>query len=287
MLAAVGAVLTLASLPEITNAQPSAHYPVGIEGIKGATLPPPGVYLRDYNLFYYANRVNDSQGNEISAADPEALIYANVPRLVWITDMKLFGAFVGLDALLPLQYTDLGDDHHFGIGDAFAEGTLSWHLKQLDIGLGYGFWAPTGDAPPPPTNPGKGYWGHMFTAGATLYFDPQKKWAFSALNRFEINMEDDDTGMTAGDAYTVECGLSYGISKTVDIGVAGYYQQQVTDDSGTGSTNVRDRAAGVGPEISVFYPRATLGWSLRYLYDVMAEDRLQGHTVCLTITKRF
>ena len=30
------------------------HYPAGAEGIKGASLPPPGVYFRDYNIGYFA-----------------------------------------------------------------------------------------------------------------------------------------------------------------------------------------------------------------------------------------
>jgi hypothetical protein len=28
------------------------HYPAGMEGIKGGSLPGPGIYVRDDNLFY-------------------------------------------------------------------------------------------------------------------------------------------------------------------------------------------------------------------------------------------
>ena len=41
-------------VPVLLQAQPTAHYPPGIEGIKGASLPPPGFYLRDYNYAYFA-----------------------------------------------------------------------------------------------------------------------------------------------------------------------------------------------------------------------------------------
>ncbi len=57
--------VSLAALPGILQAQPSAHYAPGVEGIKGASLPPPGVYFRDYNYFYWANTLNDSSGNKI------------------------------------------------------------------------------------------------------------------------------------------------------------------------------------------------------------------------------
>lgn len=286
-LIAAGAFL----VPAVLQAQPSAHYPPGIEGIKGASLPPPGIYLRDYNYFYYSDRVNDFNGDKISAADPEALVYANVPRLVWITDLEILGGNVGFDALLPLQYTDLSlntpfgrySDSKFGIGDVFAEVNWCAHLSKFDFSLGYGAWMPTGESDEP-VDAGRGYWTHMFTAGATWYPDANKKWALSALNRYEIS-QDDDPGY-AGQAYTLEGGLSRALSPTVDVGVIGYYQQQVTRDSG-GSSSELDKVAAAGPEISVFYPKYTLGWSLRYAYEFMAEGRLQGHTATLTITKRF
>jgi len=136
----------LMALPQVIQAQPTAHYVPGTEGLKAASLPPPGIYLRDYNVFYYSDRLNDSQGNSIPGTDPKAFIYANVPRLLWITDMVLFGGSIGFDALLPLQYTDLEvntvsghfNDNTFGIGDAFGEVTWSAHTAHWDLSLGYG-----------------------------------------------------------------------------------------------------------------------------------------------------
>jgi len=59
--------VALAALPTLLLAQPSAHYVPGIEGIKGSSLPPPGVYLRDYNVVYTATQMNDAGGHEIPA----------------------------------------------------------------------------------------------------------------------------------------------------------------------------------------------------------------------------
>jgi hypothetical protein len=295
----VRAILTvcLAALPLIAPAQPSAHYVPGVEGLKGATLPPPGVYLRDYNVLYLSDRLNDSHGNAVPGVDPKATVYANVPRVVWITEKQLLGGYLGVDGLLPFKYTDLDisagpnkliDSHTFGVGDFFAEGSWSKHIERFDFSLAAGVWAPTGDsAPGLTTRAGLGYWTEMFTAGATWYVDPQKRLAVSALNRYEINQEKEDTDITPGQAYTLEWGISYAYTKTIDLGVVGYYQEQVTEDSGQGSSSARDRVAGVGPEVSVFYPEIMLGWSLRYVYEFMAESRLQGNTFALTITKRF
>ena len=51
--------------------------------------------------------MNDANGNKVNGADAKAFVYANVPRVIWITDMKVLGGYLGVDALLPLQYTDL------------------------------------------------------------------------------------------------------------------------------------------------------------------------------------
>jgi hypothetical protein len=292
-LLAGAALIALASL---SQAQPAAHYVPGIEGIKGASLPPPGFYLRDYNAFYYADRFNNGDGSENKGADPKAFIYANVPRLIWITDAQVLGGNLGVDALLPIQYTDLRittpggtfKDSTFGLGDVFFEGTWSRHLQQFDLSLGYGVWAPSGDSSPGlTTRAGLGYWTHMLTAGATWYVDSDKKWALSLLNRYEINMEKDDTDITPGQAYTLEWGASYALTKAMDLGIVGYYQQKVTTDSGSGSDSTRGRVAGVGPEFSAFCSALGVNTSIRYIYEFMAESRLQGHTIAVTLTKKF
>ena len=285
-----------AAFPVLVSAQPSAHYVPGVEGIKGSSLPPPGVYFRDYNVFYFADRLNDPSGDEIKEADAQAFIYANVPRVIWITDQKLLGGFLGVDALLPLKYTSLEantpggpfDESTFGIGDLFAEATLSWHVKQADFAFGYGVWAPTGDfSETNPTRAGSGFWTHMLTAAGTWYPDQEKKWAVSALSRYEINHEQEDTDITPGQAYTLEWGASYAVSKTVDLGLVGYWQLQTTKDSGTDASDETDQVVGIGPEVSAICTKTGIIFSLRYLYEVIAEDRLQGHTGCFTLTKRY
>src|ERR1035441_11018533 len=87
----IGAMIALATS---LQAQPSALYPPGVEGIKAATLPPPGVYFRDYNYFYTADQMNNAAGNKIAAADLDTFTYANLPRVLWITDTKFLGGFV-------------------------------------------------------------------------------------------------------------------------------------------------------------------------------------------------
>ena len=225
-----------------------------------------------------------------------AFTYAQVPRVLWITDTQVLGGYLGLDALLPFVYNHAEvsalryDDSTFGMGDFFAEGSWSQHSKHFDTALAFGIWAPTGDSGPPiSTRAGQGFWTYMLTAGATWYVDEGRKWAVSALNRYEFNMENHNTEQIPGQAYTLEWGVSREIAKGIDIGPVGYYQQQVTPTtSPIGSIwSSRNRVAGVGPEISAFFPQWMLGVTFRYVYEFMAESRAQGQTFTLTITKKF
>jgi len=285
----------LAGLTVSLHAQPTAHYVPGAEGIKGASLPPPGWYVRDYNLAYIADQVNNGSGNNAHVPNFAAFTYANVPRVIWITDTKLFGGHVGVDALVPLVYQNVRAGGYgsgtFGVGDLFAESTLSWHLRQFDFSTALGVWMPTGEsAAPPTTRAGLGYWTPMLTVGGTWYADADRTWAVSALCRYELNTEQRDTHVTRGDAFTLEWGASKTLAKIFDVGVVGYYQQKVSDDTGpAGSPYLipQDRVAAVGPEIGVAFPKQMFFVSCRYLYEFIAENRAQGHTVALTLTKRF
>lgn len=265
----------------------SAHYPAGVEGIKGGTLPPPGFYLRDYNYFYFANEFPGGP------PDFDLFAYVQAPRPVYISPVQVLGGYLGADALIPLVYQDVKigsfSESSFGLGDIFFEGTLSWHGDRYDLGVGYGAWAPTGEFDAMhPSKAGKGYWGHMLTAGGTVFLDPERQWSVSLLNRYEINMENSDLKTTPGDVWTLEYGVARALNQTLDVGVIGYYVLQTTKDRGDGAANpTRDQVFGVGPEVSMFWPKLTLFGSLRYIYEVEARNRPEGHTVNLTLTKIF
>jgi len=264
----------------------TTHYPAGVEGIKGASLPPPGVYFRDYNYIYFADSFKEGP--------PAFDIFANVqaPRLIWITGKKVLGGFYGMDVIVPLAYQDLDvtgfRESHFGIGDLFVEPiTLSWHPKQFDFAFGYGFWAPTGDySLKDPALPGKGFWTQMLTAGVTVYPDKARTWSLSALNRYEINQKRNDTGITPGQYWTLEWGLAKSLSKTVDFGMAGYYQAQATLAGGIGAPTAKDSVVGIGPEITFVCTKFGVATSIRYMREAGASNRPEGNTVNIILTKR-
>jgi hypothetical protein len=117
--------------------------------------------------------------------------------------------------------------------------------------------------------------------------DSEKTYSISLLNRYEINQEQDQTHIIPGNTDTLEFGFGKAFTKTIEAGVIGYYQTQVTDDAGPGSSNTRDYVLGAGPEISLVCPKLGVITSLRYAYEFEAKDRPQGHVISLTLTRRF
>jgi hypothetical protein len=268
-----------------------SHYPVGAEGINGASLPPPGIYLRDYNFFYTADKVDGLPVNI------DIFAYVQAPRLIWITKQQILGANYGCDIIVPFAYKDVRlpgvSGYQFNLADIQIEPLLlSWHTKQFDFAAGYAVWAPSGNFDASSaikylTSPGNGYWSHMLTLGGVWHPDKKKTWSLSLLSRYEICHEQDQTHVTPGNMGTLEWGISKSVAQGVDVGLIGYYQQQVTEDSGTGAATALSHVVGVGPEISVFWQKIGLFTTLRYAYEADAKDRPQGHTITLTLTKGF
>jgi len=289
------ATLSVASSIAINSAHAQQHYPIGAEGIKAATLPPPGLYLRDYNLIYFADQINDPNGHAMPMKF-DLTAYANSIRPIYITDFKVLGANYGMDLLVPLVYSSINvaghHDDSFGLGDLFVEPvTLSWHWSHADLSVAYGFWAPTGDYDPARlSTPGSGFWSHMFTLGGTYHTAGTNAWSASVLTRYEIATEQSDTGITPGDTFSLEWGLSKAFRPEIEAGLIGYYQQQVDDASGpgiAGGSQPSRRVFGVGPELSLFCPKLGFFVSARYAREFGAEARPDGNTITVTLTKRF
>ena len=275
----------------------TGHYPLGSEGIKAATLPPPGLYLKNY-ISYYSS--NDSKGSDGSAdgasVDVEAL--AVVPRLIWMTDTEILGAQYGMDALVPFIYTDVEigaaniKDNDFCYGDMFVEPIdLAWHGERYDAATAFGIWIPTGKYDKNnPATPGKDFWTYMFTLGATYYLDEEKTLSASALSRYEIHSEKDHSDVQPGRNLVLEWGVGKAVNPTTEVGVAGYAQWQITDDSGkdvTWDKSVHDRVAAVGPEVTMMLPDVKWFISLRSMCEFATVDRSDGVTTTLTLIKIF
>ncbi|MGE3871965.1 MAG: transporter, partial [Parvibaculaceae bacterium] len=73
----------------------------------------------------------------------------------------------------------------------------------------------------------------------------------------------------------------------VHAGVAGYYYQQLTGDSGSGATlgDFESRVLGIGPQIGYFVPAGEMQAyvNVKGFYEFDAQNRPEGWSAWLTI----
>ncbi|MBF0273381.1 MAG: transporter [Magnetococcales bacterium] len=294
-LLAVGLCVGNLTLTSRADAGEQGHYVHGVEGIKAATLPPPGVYWRWYNVLYQSTALQDNNGKEVPVG-LDLDVFASVNRLIWMTPHKVLGADYGMDILVPLVNTDLDlngvgvESDKFGLGDIAIEPLLlGWHGANWDASTALGFYLPTGSYNRlNPASPGKDFWTTMFTLGGTWYPDAKKEWSMSLLTRYETHSKKDETDVRLGDDFHFEWGIGHQVTDLVELGVAGYGQWQLTDDKGTGVTwnrNDHDQVFGIGPELVTAIPALKMSVSLRGILEFGAEDRPEGSIVTMTLTK--
>lgn len=272
----------------------TGHYVHGVEGIKAGSVPPPGLYLKNYNAFYTADELTDQNGDNVPVGF-KVKVVAPVARIIWVTDYTFLGANFFADASVPFVYTNIQidaigiDDDELALGDINIEPVgLAWHGSSFDAALAFSVYAPTGKTSGDAA-PGKDFWTQMITAGGTLYLDREKTWAASILARYEFHGEKDGEEITPGDDFHFEWGISKTLARVWDVGVTGYCQWQVNDDTGKDAkdTSVHDRVYAIGPEISKFFPAMGFGVSLRSQIEFAAKDRPEGSMTTLTLTKIF
>lgn len=287
-------VMTAGTSPAVAGGE--NQYPNGIEGIKAASVPPPGLYYKLYSVFYSADMLADRDGNDLNV-DFDLDLFASAHRVLWVSDMKVLGGDFGMDIIIPFFDIDVEigaagiSASQTGIGDIWVEPiVIGWHGARYDSVFALGFCAPTGDYDmADPASPGKDMWTYMASAGVTLYLDPTRSWSASALARYERHDSKRDLDIRPGDDLHVEWGIGKSINKVWDVGVAGYAQWQVSDDSVSGVAGFgdRDEVMAIGPEVAVFIPAWKAFFSLRALWEYGAQDRSEGQITTLSFTKIF
>ncbi|MGD9947689.1 MAG: transporter [Desulfobulbus sp.] len=277
------------------GATSGSHYNYGVEGVLGATAPPPGWHYRMYNLWYNPDTLKDNNGNTVPG-NFELDVFASVQRIIHVTNTKILGADYLYDVVVPLLDQDFtfgafSDSHDFSIGDIEIEPfVLAWHQPRWDGVFGLAVILPTGHYEmTEPASPGLGYWSGRMTLGATYYFDEQKTWSASVITRTLINGEQEDTNITPGSELVAE----YGVGKEFHMnnwmirpGITGASYWQISDDSDECATaDQRKQAHAIGAELNLFYLPMLFQVNLRYLQEYGVENGPEDSRFIATLTK--
>ena len=285
------AVLAPACRPAVAGE--TGHYLPGTEGIKLATIPPPGFYYKIYNVFYNTHTIKDSRGN--AYLRPDIHDYVMVHRPIWVTGKTIFGGDFFLDVLIPFAYADFRirdtgtRDSRWSLGDiCFEFFGLAWHQARWDAMFSLAVYIPTGACSRRrPASLGKDFWTLLVSPGFTLYLDRDRTWAVSILFRYEVHSRKRKERVQPGQDFTFDWAVSKSLARLWDLGLCGYCHWQVTDDSGrevTWDRHVHDRVFALGPEVSVYVPFLRLKCQLRHQFEFGAKDRSQGAITNVSFT---
>jgi hypothetical protein len=264
------------------------HYVGGTAGLDVAGAPPPGFYVRDFNYFYGAHKIDGVP------VDADVFYFAQAPRLIYVASGELLGASYGAHLTIPFIYksvsTPVASESQFDLGDVQVNPIqLMWNWNPLEFAFGYGMFIPSGNfdgrtALKRLTSPSKGFWSHMLIASGGWRIDKARNWMISLTGHYELCQEQEQTRITPGDAFTLEWGLGRSLGRGVQAGVTGYYLQQLHADTGAAASKARLSALGIGPEVTAFWPSHGWGVTLRYAYELEARNRPQGHLGLLILT---
>jgi hypothetical protein len=191
---------------------------------------------------------------------------------------------VGINASLtgPLGNTISGSktDNRTTVSDVFYQGTLKWN-QGINNEMVY----ITGNIPSGTYDPNRlanlsfGFVG-FDVGGAYTYLDPKAGHEFSVASGVTYSLPNSFLQYQNGIDFHLDWAASQFITKDVQIGLVGYYFQQLTDDSGPGAKlgGFRGMAVGIGPQLGFLFPVGDYqGYLNAKAYkDLEVENRPQG-----------
>lgn len=235
----------------------------------------PGFYFQDYFQYYTTNRLNDKNGNRLPFPRTNLDVIANITQFIYLSTKKIFGANLGISALLPwLVNAEVNDGLNNAVlraqegpGDLFIGPALQFDPIMRKNGKGPLFVqrfevdivAPIGEYDRNDAiNPSSHFWSINPYWAATVWVTP--KWSSSIRLHYLWNAKNHTPNIAfgptarstqAGQAVFADIATNYEITKQFFIGINGYFFNQFTD---TRVNNIkvpgrREKVWAIGPGV--------------------------------------
>jgi hypothetical protein len=214
------------------------------------------------------------------AAVSLAAIYGN-------SSADINGTLSGTLGPIPFSRAFDVNDSRDAFGDLFPQFTLRWNA-----GVNNWMTYVTGDIPVGAydsarlANLGLGHGAIDAGAGYT-YFDSKTGYEFSTVAGLTYNLINPSTDYQNGVDFHLDWGASKFLTKQWQIGLVGYFFNQISCDSGAGDKVgcFESRVAGIGPQIGYIFPinEHYQGYiNLKGFGEFAAEHRAEGWNTWLT-----
>jgi hypothetical protein len=289
---ALAAILSVASLCRVEAAESgNTQYGPGASQFYAGAFPPiPGFYFLSQTSYYYADRMNDSNGNKLPI-DLKVRTAVETMRVLYVSPWDFAGGQIVGQFVVPVLNIDLDIANQSAHETNFADftGTLgvSWHLDQknsivlgMDMGMPTGHYNVNNSA-----NAGVNHWSFQPTIGYH-YSDPEGL-EIGTTARLIFNTKNNATDYTSGTQFVWDYAVGWNI-KQWRVGAVGYYMDQLTDDRGptAPADGHRTKAFAIGPSVSYSFTPA-LQISASWQKEIMAENHTEGDTVWFNVATKF
>ena len=294
-------------------AQQKGQWVPGQFGLNAGVIPDPGITYANLAVNYSADQLNGPNGNPVKPVTGTYSFWADESIIYYVPDHKFLGGYFmpyivltgasgSLVADIPALNLGAGGGGS-GFADTYVQPLLiGWHFgKRLDFNAGYAFVAPTGrysSAPGTTNNVGSGYWGNDLTTNTTFYVTKNKGTSLNLATIYEIHgqrqvnnvLTSMPVNKTPGQAFTMEWGLGQvlplkkDLSMLAQIGVVGYDQWQVSDNSGTSTLGLPAKLLpyysvhAIGGQANFILPKKDLVFFLKGYDEYSALARPEGRT---------
>lgn len=285
-------------------------YPNGVEDFVVGILPPPGTYLVNYLVFAQKDQLKDNSGDTVPV-EFSADVVVEVPRFIYVSPYKLFGANWGAHLFLTYYSADvevgtsgstpknLVDSDNAGLGDIiFSPLVFGWHFgPNFHVVTALDIWAPTGDYDkyrPATQILSKNNWTIEPVLAVTYLW---KGFDFSGKFMYDFNTTNDDyldasgnvVDLDSGQEFHFDWALGYGMKNGLRGGLVGYNYWQTTDDEIDGVT-VKDelsRIGGIGIGFKYWPKQGPFSMTLKQYWEYGARNIATGQQTQFKIAYAF
>jgi hypothetical protein len=299
------ALLGLSGKPAQSAESGTGVYLLGYQSSMAGYLPDPGVYLRN-DFFWYQGNAKALPFSGKVEANLRGRLFADMVNLTWVTPLKFqevtyaagiiwapyANTFLKGQAQVGKFINITREGDYTGVGDlVLTPLILGWHSKYFHLLGLFNVYAPVGSySTGRILNTGLNRWAVEPNIGVT-FVHPKYGQEVSVFLGYTVHFRNPATDYTTGNEFHLEYFVGQHLPKGFALGLAGYYVQQVTDDTGTGAIlgPFRGTKVALGPCLTYNTKIAghLVGANIRYYNEVYTKNRLDGQCLWVTLSGGF